>query len=263
MKALAELYSPPNPAGCLRMAAEALRAEGGPRRQAALNRLRDYAALLGDPAAAGFHRDAAAVLAEAAASWPHHDYGEGYFYQGMRRLGVTGLRDTEARATAMGLARRLEGLDVLEVGCATGFLGLSACSSALRLTGLDINPFAVRVAELARARLAVANASFAAGSFEDFRAEGAFDAVLSFANHATVDGNTSHRVEDYFAKCRACLRPGGLLLFESHPPSVEGPERLAATVAALCGAFAVETRLVLRYGTRLDSGRTFIAARAL
>ena len=60
-------------------------------------------------------------------------------------------------------------------------------------------------------------------SFEDFddRSE-RVDDVQWVANHHTYDGNTHHGFEEYFDRCHAALRPGGRLIFESHPPAVEG-----------------------------------------
>lgn len=262
MTRIPELYENPSPLGCLRLARGFFSAEGRLRMQALLLRLRDYVGLFDDPELASFHRDLAKILAESSQGWPHHDYGEGYLYQSFKPLGISGLRATERRVAAMALSERLRGLDVLEVGCNTGFLALSVAPAARKVTGFDINPFAIRIAELARTKLSCGNADFSVSSFEDVRAAGAFDALLSFANHATFDGRTTHTPEEYFRKCRSCLRPGGLLLFESHQPAFENAERLERAVSAMSAFFDVAHREVLAYGTALDTGRTFIAARA-
>ena len=96
-------------------------------------------------------------------------------------------------------------------------------------------------------------------SFEDLETDARFGVVLSFANHKTYDGNTRISTEGYFDKCHALLEPGGLLLFESHPPELEG-DGLEAVCEIIAERFHVMDRRILREGTFLDRDRTFLAA---
>lgn len=239
---------------------DALRARTSLEKVSALNRQRDYVRLGSTPELLPLHLAMNRALAEAHAAWQSYDYGVGYFYQGCERIGVTGLRDTSARIAAMELGRRLAGRTVLEIGCNTGFLSLEIADVARRVVGIDLNPHLVGIGRLAAEHLGISHVELAVSAFEDLETSERFDVVLSFANHATYDRNTRQPLVDYLARCRALLKPGGQLLFESHPPAHEGAG-LADVVARIRDGFAVEEMRVLDYGTFLDRGRTFIAAR--
>ena len=230
------------------------------RKQALGNRHRDYARLADKPRLFELHRELNALLVQATSSWKSHDYGEGYFYQGLQALGITGLRDTDARVEAMDLKRRVRDQSVLEIGCNSGFLSLAIAADAERVVGFDINPHLIRMAMRAADFLERDNVSFHQSSFEAFETEERFDVVLSFANHSTADGNTEQSLEDYFARCAELTRPGGRLLFESHPPAHEG-DGLTLALEAIERHFEIEEKEVLDYGNFLDGGRTFASCR--
>lgn len=238
---------------------DAVTAGNRARSASLLNRARDYLDLLRGTGSWELHRELNEVLFDAAANWPSYDYGEGYFYQSYARAGIRGLRNTEARVEAMRLGERVAGKTVLEVGCNSGFLGLTLAATAAHVTGVEINPYLVKQARLVASSLGTANVSFQAAPFEQFSPTQPVDVVLSFANHSTFDGNTQQDLTAYFERCAACLGPSGIFYFESHHPAFEGG-KLEQVVGTLGRFFAVEERQVLRYGTYLDSGRTFIVA---
>jgi cyclopropane fatty-acyl-phospholipid synthase-like methyltransferase len=237
-----------------------LRARGGAAKLSWSNRIADYQRLQAHPGLLPLHYSLNADIAESARDWPHYDYGEGYFYQGCREIGISGLRDTEARFAAFELARRLAGKRVLDIGCNSGFLDAQIAPHAAHVTGLDANPHLIRMARKVAGHLGHANCSFLATSFEEAPLTPPYDAVLSFANHSTFDGLTRHTLEAYFARCAEMLSPGGLFLFESHAPAYEG-EAVTEVIALLGQRFDMEEQAVLRYGTYLDTGRTFVSAR--
>lgn len=244
----------------MRLTWTALRARSPARRRALLNRQRDYLALASDPARLALHRALNACLEREAAAWQSYAYGEGYFYQGLRAIGVTGLRDTETRVAAIDLRTRLASRRVLNIGCNSGFVDLAIADVAGAVVGFDPNPYMIDAARIAAEALDVRNVEFLVSSFEDFEVAGAFDAVLSFANHSTYDGNTRQTLEAYFDRCHDVLAPGGLLLFESHPPAHEG-DQLETVCGLIDERFEIEERRILDRGTYLDRHRTFVAAR--
>jgi SAM-dependent methyltransferase len=260
MKDYRRYYEAYSAAGGFLMLRDALLTRSKTRRLSLFNRQRDYALLAKRPDLLALHREMDRQLADAAREWPSHDYGEGYFYQSLDLVGVTGLRDTRGRVEAMALADLVRGRSVLEIGCNTGFVALSVADAARSVLGFDNNPFLIAVAAAAAAHLGIANVTFSVSSFEEFSAAEPFEVVLSFANHSTYDGNTKHSVVEYFTRCRDLLRPGGLLLFESHTPAYEG-DGLAGVLATLRELFSVESERVLDYGGFLDRGRTFVVAR--
>jgi SAM-dependent methyltransferase len=234
---------------------------GRVRKLSLLNRLRDYLALNADSELLELHRALNQHLHVASQSWESYDYGQGYFYQSLDRVGIRGLRDTQGRVKTMKLRERLAGCNVLEIGSNTGFVALSLIDVVDRVVGFDINSHLIDISNEVAKFLNCQNADFLTTTFEQYQPEEKFDAVLSFANHSTFDGNTQQSLSEYFSRCRESMKSGGLLLFESHPPAFEkqGLEKVCELIEQ---CFRIEERTVLNYGTYLDRGRTFVSARA-
>jgi len=239
---------------------DALRAKSFARKQSLINRQKDYLRLKGNVELMALHRRLNGHLLASQADWASHDYGEGYFYQSCDLIGISGLRDTEARVEEMGLKQLLANKTVLEIGGNTGFLALSIADRAKNIFGFDINPHLIDIARDAADYLKANNTRFAVSSFEDLSVPESFDAVLSFASHDTYDGNTAHTIEQYLQRCFELLKPGGLFLFESHSweqPSSDALQQVCSMVDRL---FTVQHRQVLQRGRPADRGRTFIVA---
>ncbi|ABA05663.1 3-demethylubiquinone-9 3-O-methyltransferase [Nitrobacter winogradskyi Nb-255] len=193
------------------------------------------------------------------ANRPHYDYGEGYFYQSLAELGVSGLRSTEARLKAYRLLDHIRDKTVLDIGCNAGFLSVSLAKAAQHVTGLDINPFLSALARTAAQALGRTNTEFLATGFEDAPLRGPYDVVMSLANHSTFDGQTRYDLQSYFDRCISLLKPDGLFIFESHTPSFEG-EGITQVCEMISQRLNVKQRDICNYGTYLDRGRTFIIA---
>ena len=253
-------YDTPSAVAPLRFAADAVRTKPALRALGVRNRQHDYGALATDPKRLALHRALHEQLVLQSREWDTYDYGEGYWYQSSDELGITGLRDTTARVKAFGLTDLVRDRTVLEIGSNSGFLSIAIAPAARRVVAFEINPYLVRAGELGAASLGIDTVEFLVASFEDFDARGEqFDDVLSFANHHTYDGNTHQGLEEYFDRCHAVLRPGGRLIFESHPPALEGRD-FARTVAIIEERFTIERSEVHQYGTFLDRDRRFIVA---
>jgi len=227
------------------------------RKRSMLNRFRDYQGLNDQGDLLALHRQINGLLEKAASEWNSYDYGEGYFYQSFQKVGISGLRITEQRVRAMNLAQRLKNRRVLEIGCNTGFVALSVADTVENISGFDINPCLVQIGQAVAEYLKISNVSLLTSSFEAFQPDRKYDVVLSFANHDTYDGNTKQSLQDYFLKCRNVLKTNGLLLFESHPPQLEG-DGFKNVCTIINEFFIVQEKKVLSYGTFLDRGRTFI-----
>ncbi len=97
----------------------------------------------------------------------------------------------------------IKDLDILEVGCGSGYAASLITAEAPRsYTGLDIMPEQL---SLAREK-ALPNARFVEGSADDLSAfpDGSFDAVLDFCILHHVEGWRT-----FFDECRRVLRDGG------------------------------------------------------
>lgn len=149
-------------------------------------------------------------------------YVSGYAYQGYGRLGIDGVKPTEARLAAWGIAGLVgPGTRVLDIGSNNGFLALEIARTAGHVDAIEYNPYLVLVGQAAARALGATNVDFICGDFTDHPLPGGYDVILSLANHQTTDRNMAMPFEGYVARCWSLLRPGGHLLFESH--NVFGP----------------------------------------
>lgn len=252
-------YEKPGWLANMRLLWDAIRAKEPRRRVSLLNRQRDFSHLLTRPDLVPLHVEINRRLL-AGLEWPDYDYGEGYFYQGFKEIGITGLRDTDGRTQAYDLRTHVEGKKVLEIGCNAGFQALMLRDVASEVYGFDLNPHIVGIGQAVREHLGADNITLAVGAFEELElADEAWDVVLSFANHSTYDGNTRQSIKDYFERCARLVKPGGKLLFESHPPLLE-KDRLKDVLALLGELFEIGEPRVGNFGTFLDRERTFAVA---
>ena len=151
----------------------------------------------------------------------------------------------------------MKGRTVFEIGCNTGFLTLAIAPAAERIVAFELNPYLIAMAQAGADHLGIDNVEFSVAAFEDFEIDQQFDDVLSFANHHTYDGNTQQSLEDYFERCHAFTKPGGRLIFESHPAELEGAA-FGKTVEIIERFYDITRSEVHDYGTFLDKGRRFI-----
>jgi len=230
---------------------------GSVRAQSAVNKYRDYRLTSSDVNRLELHKKLYQIILESRRSWESYDYGEGYFYQGLKALGITGLRDTDARIEATKLKNLVAGKNVLEIGCNTGFLSLGISDSATKITGFDINPYLISVAQECAQFLKIENVDFKVTTFEEFDTQKTYECVISFANHSTYDGNTKHSLNAYFQKCSTLLSENGLLIFESHPPIIE-KNNFNKIVELIEENFSIISNEKLQYGSQLDANRTFL-----
>ena len=212
--------------------ADALRGRRGARRSrrsarsSIRNRQTDYAGLPSRPELlVGAPRDERAARRGRAAEWPTLRLRRGVLLPVVGRArDHRPARHRPAASTRSASASSCADRTVLEIGCNTGFLSLAIAPAARRVVAFEINPYLIEIGRIgADAPRASTTSSSWSSRFEDFDAgDERFDDVLSFANHHTYDGNTRQALEEYFERCHALLRPGGRLIFESHPPALEG-----------------------------------------
>lgn len=230
------------------------KADSNAKKQALLNRLKDYFFIKKQ---LSLHYEISKILEEQARDYSSYDYGEGYFYQSCSPLHITGFRNTEARISGMKLREHLKGKTVLDIGTNAGFLPLEVADICSSIDAFDINPYLIRIAKISAEFLNIHNINFWAGVFEDYNENKTYDVVLSFANHSTYDHNTKQSVDDYFKKCHKYIKDGRILLFESHHPSYETPERLEQVLEIMKRYFDVERICKLTRGASGDKERTF------
>jgi len=134
-------------------------------------------------------------------------------YQGFERLGLLGKRPTERRFAAYGLGQFIDGgMDVLEMGCNDGFLSIAVAERARSVTAFDVDAAYVAIGKMVSAHLGRTNCDFRVSSVEQFHDPRTFDAVVACAVHGWV----SISFQQFVAKILGFLKPGGVLLLESH-----------------------------------------------
>jgi SAM-dependent methyltransferase len=232
-----------------------------PLRKASLsNRNKDYLKLLQSNELWDLHRRINEILLEQTKNYDAYDYGEGYFYQSLEEIGISGFRQTQSRVEALDLGNRLQDRNVLDVGCNAGFILLSVSDKLKRGFGFDINPYLIQIGNLVAEHLSVENLTFAAVAFEELDIEEKFDTVLSLANHSTYDQNTKQTIDSYFGRCRDLLCDGGQLIFESHPPELESADKLSKTIDAISTYFEIDETKTYEFSSFLDKNRTYVFA---
>ena len=226
-------------------------------RQSKINRLKDYIILHNKPELLLLHKEINKILDYSHSDWHEYDYGQSYYYQSYSEISISGLRNTESRIDEMNLKNLIKGKNVLEIGSNTGFITLSLANFAASITAIESNPFLVNISKHRAKYLKNKNISFIAKKFENYKTNKHFDVVLSLANHATIDNQTSHTLNEYFFKCSKLLSKDGIIIFESHPLRFENPS-INNTLNEFSKFFHIKLQKHLQSGTILDKGRTMV-----
>lgn len=108
-----------------------------------------------------------------------------------------------------------EGLTLLDVGCGTGVVAVTAARRGARVTGLDLTPALLERAK-ENARTAGVNVEFIEGDVEKLPfADNSFDRVLSQFGHMFAP-----RPGVALAEMLRVLKPGGVIAFSTWPPEL-------------------------------------------
>ncbi|MFS2157019.1 class I SAM-dependent methyltransferase [Pseudomonas sp. Pseusp122] len=168
------------------------------------------------------HRRLRRHLNEQKKNWPKgKQYTQGYYYQGLEEIGITGAKPTGFRFRQYDVDSLLDNAEVLDIGSNCGFVAAYCARRAKSVLGVELNPYLNKIAVDTARYLKRTNVRIVQGDFTQYQPEQKFDVVLSFSNHHTIDGNLNMGFENYIRKIALCLKPGGYLLFESH--NVYGP----------------------------------------
>ena len=156
-------------------------------------------------------------LKEQRRHWPKEKrYSQGYFYQGLEELGITGGKPTGYRFAQYDVDALIKNADVLDIGSNAGFVACYCAKLAKSVTALELNPFLNKIAQDTADYLRHGNISIIEDDFTTCVLPKKYDVALSFSNHHTIDGNLHMGFERYIEKIVGLLKPGGYLLFESH-----------------------------------------------
>ena len=135
--------------------------------------------------------------------------------QGWAHFAQVEMHTTSPAARLVAHSRIRPGQRVLDVGCGTGVVAVTAARAGARATGLDLTPeLLVRARE--NAQLAGVEVEWREGDVEQLPFEaGAFDAVLSQFGHMFAP-----RPEVAVREMLRVLKPGGTIAFATWPPEL-------------------------------------------
>ena len=149
--------------------------------------------------------------------WGHFIYSkQDGFYQGLDEINIKGSRSSEKRFKEYNITKYLSKNNVtLDIGSNCGFFSIFVSKYVKHITGVEINPYLVAIANDTKQYLGIANTMFISSTFEDFKTNNKFDIIFSLANDSTIDGNTKFNFKEYINKIKKLLKDDGILIFES------------------------------------------------
>lgn len=139
----------------------------------------------------------------------------GRFYQSLPLLDIEGDRPSDIRIDTYKLEQLLEGKNVIDVGCNTGFLDMTLSAVVSSICGIEYNQSLVDIANVVlgyfRKQDQLDNVTVQQADFLEFQATQKYDVVLFFAVHGWLDCSAKEGVE------RICdlLMDDGMVVFES------------------------------------------------
>jgi 2-polyprenyl-3-methyl-5-hydroxy-6-metoxy-1,4-benzoquinol methylase len=146
------------------------------------------------------------------------------FYQGFDEIRINGCRSTEKRFERYNIEDYLSiNKTALDIGCNCGFFTIFASRHLKEITGIEINPYLVKIANETKKFLNIKNSEFSDISFENFKTDKKYDIIFSLANDETIDGNTKFTFKEYISKIYELLNNKGILVFETVAPDTYEP----------------------------------------
>lgn len=228
------------------------------------NKLKDYLILISSSTNKlwNLHCTLSKIIIKMNDKYDSYDYGSGYFYQSLKKINITGFRDTESRVKKLEIRELVKNKKVLDIGTNTGFILFSSYKSFNHAIGIEHNCYLIEIAENVKKYLNVKNIEFKCINFENYakKTKTKFDVILSLANHSTFDGNTKQNIQDYFLNTSKLLNPKGILIFESHPPQIEPPEKLEKTINAIQKNYIIIKKPLIKMDGFLDKKRSYLIA---
>lgn len=188
-----------------------------------------------------------------------YDYGQGYFYQSLEKINLSGLRNSKKRIEQYKILEDIKNKEIIDIGTNSGFILFQLDNVFKNATGIEKNPKLIEVALKVKSFLNIKNVFFVKSDFlkHNFNNK-RFDFMLSLANHSTYDkGISSTNV--YFEKCNQLLKPGGFLLIEGHHPKYEKIKDFEILIINFIKKynFKIKNEDFLKTGYFFDDGRKF------
>ena len=171
---------------------------------------------------------------------------ENGFYQGFDEIEISGCRSTEKRFEKYKILNYLSKSKTgLDIGCNSGFFTIYVSRFLKNITGIEINPYLVKIADETKSFLKTGNIDFVNSSFEEFELKKKYDIIFSLANDETIDGNTRFTFNEYISKVYELLNEDGHVIFETVAPDTFEPRLFKPKLQVLKQKFTIlEDRMV-------------------
>lgn len=233
---------------------------GNLKKLSKLNELKDYSRLLkeNDNDLKELHYKINIIRLKKIDNNISYDYGQGYFYQSIPDVKISGYRDTSLRVKKLNLIKLLKQKSVLDIGSNTGAILFNVRKVIKCGVGVEYNSNLIEISNLIKKYLKAKNIKFIQKYFEDFSSNQKFDIILSLANHKTFDGNTKQSIHQYFSKIKTLLKKNGRLIFESHPTKIENPKQREEVLKNIEIFFKVKTLTNVKLPGFLDKDRLYL-----
>ena len=180
-------------------------------------------------------------LDEQSKNWESFIYAQQKgFYQGFDEIKIDGCRPTEKRFKRYNIEKYLsKDKSSLDIGCNCGFFSLFVSKFLNTVTGVEINPYLVSIANDTKNFLKINNTEFVSSKFEELKTDKKFDIVFSFANDSTIDDNTEFNFKEYIQKILSLLKDDGILIFESQAIDAIIPQKFEPKMKILEELFTI------------------------
>jgi len=184
------------------------------------------------------HRKIRLEIASIKNELDQYDYGEGYFYQSLRRINLSGLRNTQIRKDFLNLSKYTRNKTILDIGTNSGFLLFELENNFDYALGIDYNPSLIKIGNIVKKYLKINNIDIKCQNIYNLSDNKKFDIILSLANHSTFD-NGINETDKYFKKVLNLIKSNGILVFESHHPQYESLKSFDKYVEKLLENFKI------------------------
>ena len=139
------------------------------------------------------------------------EYGANQYYQSFAKIELPGARNTEYRIQEYEIPSFFgKTMNVLNIGCNTGFLDIQVSQFVNHITGVDVNEGIVNVARKTAEYLEINNVNFICKNVLVDGIDEKYDAIMLLAVHGVIEE------DNILLEILNSLRAGGLFAFESH-----------------------------------------------
>lgn len=189
-----------------------------------------------------------------------YDYGNGYFYQSLEKINLSGLRNSKKRLSEYNLSKLTLNSEILDIGCNSAFLICELEQNFKSYFGIEWNNNLIEIGNKTIKYLNLQKIDLIDGNFLNYNFNNRkFDVIFSFANHSTYDKGIISS-DDYFNKCDSLLIKNGTLVIESHHPNYENKITFEEMINKLIknNNYKQIVKKIIKSNNFYDNGRTFV-----